>query len=103
MSQDMTHHMVRMRTDLKRLVDDAEDALHQTADQAGDSANAWRSRMQGSVAEARANLAALPHEGLEKVRAAGCAADSYVHANPWMVLAATAGLSALIGVLITRR
>jgi len=103
MNRDATQHMGRMRADLKRLVHDAEEALRQTADQTGDSAHEWRMRMQGSVAEARANLAAVPHEGMEKVRAAGLTADGYVHANPWTVIAATAGVGALIGMLITRR
>jgi ElaB/YqjD/DUF883 family membrane-anchored ribosome-binding protein len=103
MNHDMTQQMSRTRADLKRLVHDAEDALRQTADQTGENAKEWRLRMQGSVAEARANLAALPREGLERMRTAGVAADGYVHAHPWTVIAAAAGVSALIGMLITRR
>lgn len=103
MGQDTTRHINRMKNDLKRLVDDAEDALRRTADQAGEDANEWRSRMQDSVADAKSNLAALPHDGLQRLRVAGRAADGYVHANPWTVLAAAAGFGALIGMLIARR
>jgi ElaB/YqjD/DUF883 family membrane-anchored ribosome-binding protein len=62
-----------------------------------------RDRVQASLARARAGLADAQDAAISRAKAAGRAADDYVHDNPWRSIGIAAGFGLLIGLLIGRR
>jgi ElaB/YqjD/DUF883 family membrane-anchored ribosome-binding protein len=93
----------KLLADLRLVVADAEELLRSTAGEAGEGAAALRARVQDSLARAREGLAQAQEEALSRARAAGRAADDYVHENPWRSIGVAAGFGLLIGLLIGRR
>jgi ElaB/YqjD/DUF883 family membrane-anchored ribosome-binding protein len=89
--------------DFESLISDIEDLLKTTVDSVGEQAEAARSRVQKSLAQAKDLLAddveSISAHGLE----AASAADDFVRSRPWQVigLAALAALGA--GFLLSRR
>jgi ElaB/YqjD/DUF883 family membrane-anchored ribosome-binding protein len=53
--------------------------------------------------KAKLRLQELHGHASEKARAAAQATDTYVHENPWPVLAAAALLGLVLGVMVGRR
>lgn len=93
----------KLMSDLRVVVSDAEELLKLTADQVGEGATTLRDRLQERLREAKHNLIAAQATAAEKARAAGHAADDYVHENPWQSVAVGAGIGLVIGLLIGRR
>ncbi|HZP94193.1 MAG TPA: DUF883 family protein [Burkholderiales bacterium] len=93
----------KLMQDLQAVVEDAEDLLKATANQAGEKITAARARAEESVRAAKARMAAAGHEVAERSRAAAHATDHYVHENPWTSIGVAAGVGFLIGLLIGRR
>ena len=93
----------KLMADLRLVVSDAEELLRSTAGQAGDGAAELRDRVQASLARARAGLADAQDAAISRAKAAGRAADDYVHDNPWRSIGMAAGFGLLIGLLIGRR
>ncbi len=93
----------KLMADLRLVVSDAEELLRSTAGQAGDGAAELRDRVQASLARARAGLADAQDAAISRAKAAGRAADDYVHDNPWRSIGIAAGFGLLIGLLIGRR
>lgn len=93
----------KLMNDLRGFVADAEELLRATAGETSDSAAEMRSRIQASLARARHSLADMQDAALAKARAAGHAADDYVHDHPWTSIGAAAGVGLLLGMLIARR
>jgi ElaB/YqjD/DUF883 family membrane-anchored ribosome-binding protein len=93
----------RLVTDLKAVISDAEELLHLTADQAGEGAVKLRERVQARLTQARERLAAVQATAVERAKAAGQAADHYVHEKPWQAIGAAAAVGMVIGLLIGRR
>jgi len=93
----------RLVEDLKAVIADAEELLALTADQAGESAVKMRERVQVRLVAARERLAALQASAMERAKAAGQAADHYVHEKPWQAIGAAAAVGMVIGLLIGRR
>lgn len=93
----------RMVEDLKAVIQDAEEMLSLTAGQAGEGASKLRERVQARLASARERLAALQASAVERAKAAGLAADHYVHEKPWQAIGAAAALGVVVGMLIGRR
>lgn len=93
----------KLMADLRLVVADAEELLRTTAGQAGEGAAELRDKVAATLARARASLADAQESALERARAAGRAADDYVHENPWRSIAVSAGFGLLVGVLIGRR
>jgi ElaB/YqjD/DUF883 family membrane-anchored ribosome-binding protein len=89
--------------DLRLVVEDAEDLLKATANQAGEKVNAARARAEESIRGAKARLAEAGEDVAERTRAAVQVSDEYVHENPWVAIGTGAGLGFLIGYLIGRR
>jgi ElaB/YqjD/DUF883 family membrane-anchored ribosome-binding protein len=96
-------HKEKLMADLRVVIADAEDILRITADQAGEGLADVRGRMQLRLAQAKADLAHLQEVAVAKARAAGQAADQYVHENPWRAIGVAAGFGLLVGLLISRR
>jgi ElaB/YqjD/DUF883 family membrane-anchored ribosome-binding protein len=62
-----------------------------------------RERVTARLASARERLAALQASAIERAKAAGHAADQYVHEKPWYAIGAAAAVGVVVGMLIGRR
>ena len=93
----------KLMADLRVVVADAEELLRLTAGQMGEGTASLRERLQERLTDARHSLVALQASASEKARAAGHAADDYVHDHPWQSIAIGAGVGLLVGLLIGRR
>ena len=93
----------KLMADLRLVVADAEELLRTTAGQAGEGAAELRDRVRASLARARDGLADAQETAVAKAKAAGRAADDYVHDNPWRSIGISAGFGLLVGLLIGRR
>src|SRR3954471_22455292 len=92
MSRTKTRSATHNTSDLKVLLHDAERALSNTADAAGEKFTALRERM-------RAALEAGRDEATRRAKQA----DELVHDHPYYAVGVAAGVGALIGILVTRR
>jgi len=93
----------KLMSDLKQVVADAEELLKLTADDVSESTTSLRARLQERLAESRHRLLDLQHTATERAKAAGHAADDYVHENPWKAVAIGAGVGLIVGLLTSRR
>ncbi|WP_235971253.1 DUF883 family protein [Azohydromonas caseinilytica] len=91
--------MDQLKSDLKAIVADAEALMRSSAASASASAAQLRERLR----EARHDLRDLQANAVNKTRAAGQAADDFVHDKPWRSIAVAAGVGFLVGMLIGRR
>jgi ElaB/YqjD/DUF883 family membrane-anchored ribosome-binding protein len=93
----------KLMNDLKLVITDAEELLRVTADQVSDSTAEVRSRIQSRLEEARADLAGLQDAAATRAKAAGHAADDFVHEHPWKSIGIAAAIGLVVGLLIQRR
>lgn len=93
----------KLASDLKVLVQDAEELLKATAAQTGDKVIELRHRVQQTVADVRPQITQLETAAVEKVKSAASATDNYVHQHPWTAMGTVACLGMVIGLLIGRR
>ncbi len=93
----------KLMADLRLVIADTEELLRVTAGQAGEHAKELRGRMQTRIDEAKASLTQMQDAAIHKAKAAGHAADEYVHENPWKAVGAAAGIGLIAGLLIGRR
>jgi len=93
----------KLLNDLRLVINDAEELLRMTADQAGEGVSEVRGRVQGRLQQTKAELAQLQEAAIAKAKAAGHATDEFVHENPWKSTGVAAALGLLIGLLIGRR
>ena len=101
---DMTSAQTdKLLADLRLVVADAEELLRTTAGQAGEGAAELRAKVQASLARARDGLAQAQDAAISKAKAAGRAADDFVHDNPWRSIGMAAGVGLIVGLLIGRR
>lgn len=89
--------------DLTTVVRDAESLLRATAAETGEKLEEARGRAEESVRQAKARLAAVEEEALERARVLAGEADEYVRGNPWQAVGIAAGVGLLLGVLLSRR
>ena len=73
----------KLMADLRVVVADAEELLKLTAHDVSESTVGLRERLQERLSEAKAQPATLQASATEKAKAAGHAADDYVHDHPW--------------------
>lgn len=93
----------KLMADLRLVVADAEELLRTTAGQAGEGAAELREKVQASLQRARDGMAQVQETAVAKARAAGRAADDYVHDNPWRSIGFAAAMGLVVGLLISRR
>ncbi len=93
----------KLMADLRVVVSDAEQLLKLTANEVSESTAGLRERLQERISAAKHGLLDLQASATEKAKAAGHAADDYVHDNPWTAVAIGAGVGMLVGLLIGRR
>ena len=93
----------KLMADLRVVISDAEELLRLGAEQTGTSATEWRARVEDRLGRAKIKLADLQDSAVATARAAGHAADDYVHDHPWKAIGAAAGGGLVGGLLIGRR
>lgn len=103
MSEASAAQREKLMTDLRTVIADAEEVLRVTAGDAGAGAAELRVRMQERLAQAKVRLHDLQDAAVARAKAAGHAADDYVHDHPWQAVALGAGVGLVVGLLIGRR
>jgi ElaB/YqjD/DUF883 family membrane-anchored ribosome-binding protein len=93
----------KLMADLKVVIADAEELLRLTAGDLSAGTGDVRMRLQERLADARHGLLKLQEKATEKAKAAGRAADDYVHDHPWKSVGIAAGIGLVVGMLIGRR
>lgn len=92
----------KLVSDFKVLIDDAEELLKATANQAGEKVATVRQRVEQSLDEGKRSLAEAEDLLLDKSKEAAKAADAYVRENPWNAVGIAAGVGLVLGLLIRR-
>lgn len=100
---DIADSKDKLMEDLRSVVEDAEDLLRATANQAGEGAAAARARIQESLQVAKARLVSAEGAVIDRAREAAKVTDEYVHENPWKAIGISACVGAIVGMLIARR
>lgn len=103
MSELTVNQKDKLMADLRVVVADAEQLLKLTASDVSDSTAGLRERLLERMTQAKHNLLTLQASATEKAKAAGHAADDYVHDHPWRSVAVGAGVGLVVGLLIGRR
>jgi ElaB/YqjD/DUF883 family membrane-anchored ribosome-binding protein len=103
MSEVTAAQTERLMSDLKVVIADAEALLKSTAGDVSESMADARSRIESRLIEAKANLLQLQQSATLHAKAAGRAADEYVHEHPWQAVGIAAGIGLVVGLLIGRR
>lgn len=103
MTEMSADHRDKLISDLRTVISDAEEVLRVTADTAGEGASQLRERMTHRLHQAKDRMGELQSAAVAHARAAGHAADDYVHDHPWRVIGAACGVGLIFGLLIGRR
>lgn len=93
----------QLMDDLHTVIRDAEGLLKATAAQTGEKVQEFRQRAEESVRQAKARLATVEEEALQRAKALAGDADQYVKGNPWQAVGIAAGIGLVLGLLISRR
>lgn len=93
----------KLVADFSTVIEDTEQLLQATANQANEKVIAARARVQESIRAAKQKIDTTQDLAVEKAKATVVATDDYVHAHPWPVIGFAAAVGALVGLLITRR
>lgn len=93
----------RLMADLRTVIADAEGLLKLGGAEAGEAASEARGKLQDRLAQLKDKLTHLQDEAVLRSKAAGRAADAYVHEHPWQAMGVAAGVGLLLGLLISRR
>jgi ElaB/YqjD/DUF883 family membrane-anchored ribosome-binding protein len=90
-------------SDLKTVIETAEELLRNTAHDAGEKAAGAREQARDKLRAARDHLGELEQNLVSEAREQAKAADNFVHENPWRSIGVVAGLAFALGVLMGRR
>ena len=89
----------RLTSDLKTVVQDAEELMKATAGQAGEKVAQVRGRLSAAIESAKATV----QRWEEKTVAAAKATDKTIRAHPYESIGIAFGLGLLVGVLVARK
>jgi ElaB/YqjD/DUF883 family membrane-anchored ribosome-binding protein len=89
--------------DFSTVIEDTEELLQATANQASEKVVAARARVQESIKAVKQKIGITQDLAVEKAKATVVATDDYVHAHPWPMIGVAAAVGALVGMLISRR
>ncbi|MPS26909.1 DUF883 family protein [Pigmentiphaga sp.] len=93
----------KLISDVKVVLNDAEDLLKQAASSTGDRAVELRERALTSLKRAREKLLDVQDSMLERSKAAARATDDFVHDSPWRAIGVAAAVGFLAGLLVNSR
>jgi ElaB/YqjD/DUF883 family membrane-anchored ribosome-binding protein len=100
---DTTASKKKLVRDLQRVITDAEELLHATADETEGKVVEMRERIRENLIAAKHKLVDIEESIAVKAKEAARATDEYVHEHPWQAIGTAAGVGLLIGLLIGRR
>ncbi len=103
MSETTQDSRDRMVSDMKVVLNDAEELLKLTAGEAGGKLAEVRSRLGERLGAVRGRLTEVEQAVVAKTKEAAKATDTYVHDHPWQSVGVAAGVGFLIGLLVGRR
>jgi ElaB/YqjD/DUF883 family membrane-anchored ribosome-binding protein len=103
MNAALDPHKDRLLNDLRVVVADAEALLQAGAGEIGSGTHHAREQLIARLQETRDRMGRMQETLLARSKAAGRAADVYVHENPWKAIGAAAGAGVLVGLLLGRR
>ena len=103
MTQATAEARDQLASDLKAVINDAEELLKATAGAAGEKIRAARARAEETLRSARSRLAGAGEDVIGQAKDAAQAADDYVHEHPWGAVGIAAAAGLLVGLLIARR
>ena len=89
----------RLSSDLRSVVQDAEELMQATAGQAGEKVSAVRGRLSAALETAKETCRRFE----EKTVAAAKATDKTIRAHPYESIGIAFGLGLLVGVLVARK
>ena len=93
----------KLVSDLKVVMEDAEELLRATASQAGEKVTAARARIQKSLEASRERLSVVGDATVDQAKVAARATDAFVHEHPWQAVGIGAAVGVILGMLIARR
>lgn len=93
----------KLVSDMKVVINDAEEILRATAGAAGEKMTEMREKMEARLRDAKLRLADAEAIFMDKAKAAANATDDFVHERPWQAVGVAAAIGLAIGVLIGRR
>lgn len=99
MNKDTELANEKLTSDLKAVVQDAEELISATAGQAGEKVSAARSRLAAAIESAKASY----QRAQERTVAAAKATDQTIRAHPYESIGIAFGLGLLVGVLVARK
>jgi ElaB/YqjD/DUF883 family membrane-anchored ribosome-binding protein len=99
MSTDAVVANDKLTSDLKAVVQDAEELMNATAGQTGEKVSAVRKRLAAAIESTKASYQKVQ----EKTVAAAKATDKTIREHPYESIGIAFGLGLLIGVLVARR
>jgi ElaB/YqjD/DUF883 family membrane-anchored ribosome-binding protein len=100
---DTTASKKKLVRDLQRVITDAEELLHATANETEGKVVEMRERIRENLMAAKHKLGDIEESVSLKAKEAARATDEYVHDHPWQAIGTAAGVGLLIGLLIGRR
>ena len=86
-------------TDLKRVVRDSEELLHDSGAAVGEKAHSIRERLAATLESAKATCRKLEDKAVESAKAT----DKVIREHPYQSIGVAFGVGLLIGVLVTRK
>ena len=93
----------KLLSDFKALINDAEELLKVTANQAGERISTARRRIEQSLETSKKTLAKAEETMLNQTKEVAKITDGYVRERPWNTIGIAAGASLLLGLLLQRR
>ena len=89
----------KLVADLKRVVQDSEELLKDSAGAAGGKAHEVRERLAQTLESAKASYHRLEEKAIESAKAT----DKVIRTHPYESMGVAFGIGVLIGVLVTRK
>lgn len=89
--------------DMKTVINDAEELLRNTQQQAGEGFLAAKARFEATLNTAKAELIRIEETLLARTKDAALATDRYVKDHPWESVGLGACVGVIFGLLIARR
>ena len=87
-------------SDLKSILEQAEDLLKQAASTSGVQAQELREKAMVLLEQVKEQTTVLQDKAVEKAREAGEATQAFVKDNPWKALGIAAGVGLLLGAML---
>lgn len=99
----MENNKEKLFSDMKIVLNDAEDLLKAAASSSGERAVELREKALVSLRRAKEVMQDAQIAVVEKGKAAARATDDYVHDNPWKAVGMAAAVGFVLGLIINRR